>query len=292
MAEVEHVLEVRNVIGEGPVWHSQEQCLYWVNFIEQYQILRFFPQTRRMEVFETGVPVMALGIRKAGGFIAATGLGIASWETQRKTLEPLCDPLAGRTGCRFNDAATDSRGRFWVGTLNDTNPKGPDGELFCVQGDGSWQVMDKNITVANGIGWSPDRKIMYFTDSFRYSVYAYDYSADTGKITNRRTFVQTSPDAGVPDGLTVDSDGFVWSAFWGGWKVVRYNPEGNVDREYRLPVPNPTSCAFGGKRLDELYITSASLGLSNEEKDRHVQSGDLFCLRAGFTGMDEPRFAG
>lgn len=292
MAEVEHVLEVRNVIGEGPVWHSQEECLYWVNFIEQYQILRFFPQTRRMEVFETGVPVMALGIRKAGGFIAATGLGIASWETQRRTLEPLCDPLAGRTGCRFNDAATDSRGRFWVGTLNDTNPKGPDGELFCVQGDGSWQVMDKNITVANGIGWSPDRKIMYFTDSFRYSVYAYDYSADTGKITNRRTFVQTSPDAGVPDGLTVDSDGFVWSAFWGGWKVVRYNPEGNVDREYRLPVPNPTSCAFGGKRLDKLYITSASLGLSNEEKDRHVQSGDLFCLRAGFTGMDEPRFAG
>jgi sugar lactone lactonase YvrE len=292
MAEVEHVFEVRNVIGEGPVWHSQEECLYWVNFIEQYQILRFFPQTRRMEVFETGVPVMALGIRKAGGFIAATGQGIASWETQRKTLEPLCDPLAGRTGCRFNDAATDSRGRFWVGTLNDANPKGPDGELFCVQGDGSWQVMDKNITVANGIGWSPDRKIMYFTDSFRYSIYAYDYAADTGKITNRRTFVQTSPDAGVPDGLTVDSDGFVWSAFWGGWKVVRYNPEGNVDREYRLPVPNPTSCAFGGKRLDELYITSASLGLSTEEKERHVQSGDLFCLKAGITGMDEPRFAG
>jgi sugar lactone lactonase YvrE len=292
MAEVEHVFEVRNVIGEGPVWHSQEECLYWVNFIEQYQILRFFPQTRRMEVFETGVPVMALGIRKAGGFIAATGQGIASWETQRKTLEPLCDPLAGRTGCRFNDAATDSRGRFWVGTLNDANPKGPDGELFCVQGDGSWQVMDKNITVANGIGWSPDRKIMYLTDSFRYSIYAYDYAADTGKITNRRTFVQTSPDAGVPDGLTVDSDGFVWSAFWGGWKVVRYNPEGNVDREYRLPVPNPTSCAFGGKRLDELYITSASLGLSTEEKERHVQSGDLFCLKAGITGMDEPRFAG
>jgi sugar lactone lactonase YvrE len=179
-----------------------------------------------------------------------------------------------------------------VGTLNDANPKGPDGELFCVQGDGSWQVMDKNITVANGIGWSPDRKIMYLTDSFRYSIYAYDYAADTGKITNRRTFVQTSPDAGVPDGLTVDSDGFVWSAFWGGWKVVRYNPEGNVDREYRLPVPNPTSCAFGGKRLDELYITSASLGLSTEEKERHVQSGDLFCLKAGITGMDEPRFAG
>jgi sugar lactone lactonase YvrE len=291
MAEVEHILEVRNVIGEGPVWHSQEGFLYWVNFIEQYQVLRFSPQTRRLDVFETGMPVMALGIRKAGGFIAATAKGISTWDTERKTFEPLCDPLAGREGYRFNDAATDFMGRFWVGTLNDANPKGPDGELFCVQGDGSYRLMDKNITVANGIGWSPDRKVMYFTDSFRYSIYAYDYAAETGTISNRRTFVQTSPDAGIPDGLTVDSEGFVWSAYCGGWKVVRYNPEGKVDREYRLPVANPTSCAFGGKRLDELYITSAHLGLSKQQKEQYPQSGDLFCLRAGIPGMDEPRFA-
>jgi len=161
-----------------------------------------------------------------------------------------------------------------------------------VQGDGSYRLMDKNITVANGIGWSPDRRVMYFTDSFRYSIYAYDYAAETGTISNRNTFVQTSPDAGIPDGLTVDSEGFVWSAYCGGWKVVRYNPEGKVDREYRLPVANPTSCAFGGKRLDELYITSAHLGLSKQQKEQYPQSGDLFCLRAGIPGMDEPRFAG
>jgi sugar lactone lactonase YvrE len=292
MAEVEHVLEVRNVIGEGPVWHSQEGALYWVNFIGQFQILRLAPQTRRLDVFETGMPVMALGIRKAGGFIAATANGMAKWDTQRKTFEPFCDPLAGRPGIRFNDAATDSRGRFWVGTLNDANPKGPDGELYCLQGDDACRLMDKNITVANGIGWSPDRRTMYFTDSFRYAIYAYDYSAEAGTIANRRTFVQTSPDGGIPDGLTVDTEGFVWSACCGGWRVVRYTPEGKVDRECRLPVANPTSCAFGGKRLDELYITSASLGLSEEEKRQHPKSGDLFCLRAGITGMDEPRFAG
>jgi sugar lactone lactonase YvrE len=292
MAEVEHVLEVQNVIGEGPIWHSQEGFLYWVNFIEQCQILRFSPQVRRLDVFETGIPVMALGIREAGGFIAATGKGIATWDSQRKLFEPICDPLAGRTSVRFNDAATDNQGRFWVGTLNEANPKGADGELFCLHGDNSCPVMDKDITVANGIGWSPDRKTMYFTDSFRYSIYAYDYADQPGTIANRRTFVQTPPEAGIPDGLTVDSEGFVWSAFWGGWKVVRYNPEGKADREYRLPVPNPTSCAFGGNRLDELYITSATLGMSKEEKEQHVLSGDLFCLRAGITGMDEPRFAG
>ena len=292
MAEVEHVLEVRNVIGEGPVWHSQEGFLYWVNFIEQYQILRFSPQTRRLDVFEAGMPVMALGIRKAGGFIAATAKGIANWDTGRNLFDPFCDPLAGRAGIRFNDAATDSKGRFWVGTLNDNNPKGPDGELFCLQGDHSLRLMDKDITVSNGIGWSPDRKIMYFTDSFRYAIYAYDYSAESGTILNRRTFVQTPPDGGLPDGLTVDTEGFVWSAYCGGWRVVRYDPEGKVDREYRLPVANPTSCAFGGANLDELYITSAALGLSEEHKRQHPQSGDLFCLKAGVAGMDEPRFAG
>jgi sugar lactone lactonase YvrE len=263
-----------------------------VDFVEHHQILRFTPQTRRLDVFETGVPVMALGIRKAGGFVAATGKGLATWDTQRQAFEPVCDPLAGRNGFRFNDAATDIRGRLWVGTLNEANPKGPDGELFCLQADGSCAVMDKDITVANGMGWSPDRKTMYLTDTFRYSVYAYNYDAEAGTIANRRTFVQTSPDGGLPDGLTVDSEGFVWSAFWGGWKVVRYNPEGKVDREYRVPVPNPSSCAFGGKRLDELYITTASLGLGKEEQERHPQSGDLFCLKAGIVGMDEPYFAG
>ena len=292
MPEVEHVLEIRNVIGEGPVWHSQEGLLYWVNFIEQYQILRFSPQTRRLEVFETGIPVMALAIRKAGGFLAATAKGIAAWDTKHKTFEPFCDPLAGRAGHRFNDAATDLEGRFWVGTLNDANPKGPDGELFCVRGDGSYELVDRNITVANGIGWSPDRKIMYFTDSFRYAIYAYDFAAESGTISNRRTFVQTSPEGGIPDGLAVDTEGCVWSAYCGGWRVVRYRPDGRVDREYRLPVANPTSCAFGGERLDELYITSANLGLSEKDKAAHPLSGDLFCLKAGVAGMDEPRFAG
>ena len=292
MAEVEHVLEIHNVIGEGPIWHSGEGVLYWVNFIGDYQILRFSPQTRKLDVFATGMPVMALGIRTGGGFITATAKGMAMWDTERKEFGPLCNPLAGRTDFRFNDAATDSEGRFWVGTMNDANPKEPDGELFCFRKDGSYQVMDNNITVSNGIGWSPDQRIMYFTDSFRYSIYAYDYVAATGAISNRRTFVQTIPDGGLPDGLTVDREGGVWSAYCGGWRVVRYNPEGKVDREYRFPVANPTSCAFGGERLDELYVTSAHLGLSDQQKEQCPQSGDLFCIKPGVVGFDEPRFAG
>ena len=182
---------------------------------------------------------MALGIRKTGGFIAATAKGLAYWDTQHKKFETFSDPLAGRAGIRFNDAATDSRGRFWVGTLNEANPKGPDGELYCLQSNNSCQLMDKDITVANGIGWSPNQKIMYFIDSFRYCIYAYDYPAEAGTISNRRVFVQNTPEDGIPDGLTVDTEGFVWCAYCGGWKVVRYNPDGKVDREYRLARRQP-----------------------------------------------------
>jgi sugar lactone lactonase YvrE len=292
MNSVEHVLEIGNVIGEGPVWHSGEQSLYWVSFVEEHRIFRFEPQTGRHEIFETGIPVMALAIRQKGGMLAATSQGISTWDVKANTFETIMDPLHDRAGIRFNDAAVDSRGRFWVGTLNSTNEKAPDGELFCVGGDGSFRLMDSNITVANGMGWSPDHTIMYFTDSFRYCIYAYDFDLASGSIKNRRIFVQNPSDKGIPDGMTVDSEGYVWSAFWGGWRVVRYSPDGKIDREYRLPVPNATSCAFGGKNLDELYITTASLGLTAKEKEASPQSGDLFRLRAGIKGMDEPRFAG
>jgi hypothetical protein len=145
--------QTRPVIGLvklGRLADRRKAASTGVNFIEQFNILRFSPREGRLETFETGVPVMALGIRKSGRFIAATGKRIATWDTARKVFEPLCDPLDSRPGWRFNDAATDAHGRFWAGTLNDANPKGPDGELYCIQGDGSWQVMDKNITVANG----------------------------------------------------------------------------------------------------------------------------------------------
>ncbi len=286
MNSLEHILEIQNVIGEGPTWHSGEQSLYWVSFVEEHRIFRFTPETGHHQVFETGMPVMALGVRRKGGILAATAHGLAEWDAAANIFATIIDPLHDRPGFRFNDAAMDSRGRFWVGTMNDNNPKGPDGQLYCFAPDGSFRLMDSGLTVPNGIGWSPDQKTMYFTDSFRYCIYAYDFDLDAGSIQNRRIFMQSASDAGIPDGMTVDSEGFVWSAFWGGWKVVRYNPDGAVDHEYRMPVPNPTSCAFGGKNLDELYITSATLGLSAKEKEASPQSGDLFRLRAGIKGMD------
>jgi sugar lactone lactonase YvrE len=292
MDSVEHVLAIHNVIGEGPVWSQSEGALYWVDFIENNHIWRYFPTTDKSEVFETGEPVTAVGFRSQGGLIAATMKGIAFWDADNLKLDYVTTPTQDRSHIRFNDASVDRQGRLWVGTVNDQDPKAADGELFRFDPDGSVRVMDSGFTVSNGIGWSPDNSVMYFVDTFRYQIYAYDFDAQSGGIANRRTFADFSAGEELPDGLTVDSEGGVWVAFWGGWKVIRFDPSGAKDREIKMPVQNPTSCAFGGEHLDELYITSAHLGLSAEEKQKQPMAGDLFRVRVGIRGIAEPVFGG
>jgi sugar lactone lactonase YvrE len=152
--------------------------------------------------------------------------------------------------------------------------------------------METGVTVANGIGWSPDNKTMYFTDSAPKIIYAYDFDPSTGAIENRRNFMHTPDEPGVPDGLAVDSEGFIWSARWDGWKITRYDLEGKVEREIPVPVGRPTSCAFGGPGLKNLYITSARVGLSETELREQPLAGDLFVLETDVKGMIEPKFLG
>ncbi|MBS1852347.1 MAG: SMP-30/gluconolactonase/LRE family protein [Acidobacteria bacterium] len=292
MATPEHVGTIGNVIGEGPLWNSENQTLYWVDFIEHQRIYQFTPSTGKVSFQETPFSVMALGLRKKGGFITATRQGLCNWEPASNRFDPLVNPIAEKPGIRLNDAAVDPQGRYWVGSMHDTDANQPVGELFRYDPDGKIHTMDKEITVSNGLGWSPDLKFMYFTDSLRYCIYRYEYEAATGSIRNRKVFIQTETTGGVPDGMTVDSEGHIWSAFWGGWRVVRYTPEGKVDQEYKFPVPNPTACKFGGKSLDELYVTTATLGLTADEKKASPQSGDLFRLKTGIKGTEEPRFLG
>lgn len=288
MSEVEHVLEVKNVIGEGPVWNHAEGALYWVDFIENQQILRYYPDSGKHEQFDTKDPVTAVAFRSSGGLIVSTTTGIAYWNSASKELEYVSTPL--KPHIRFNDAAVDRRGRFWVGTVNTEDGTKPDGELYRFDPDGSIQSIDSGFTVSNGIGWSPDGHKMYFADTFNFQIYVYDFDPESGGISNRRTFVDFRDKKDLPDGLTVDRAGGVWVAFWGGWKVVRFDPLGRVDEEIRMPVANPTSCAFGGAYLDELYITSARLGLSDDELAEQPLAGDLFRVRPGVQGIIEPSF--
>ena len=183
----------------------------------------------------------------------------------------------------------DRRGRFWAGTMT---VEGATSALYRLDADASVHKMESGITIANGLGWSPDNKIMYFTDTMIHTIYAYDFDLESGSIANRRVFAHDPDLPGLPDGLCVDSEGCVWSARILDWRIVRYDPDGRVEREIRLPVKNPTSCAFGGENLDELYVTTAAIGLTDEEARQQPLAGDLFRIHTGIVGQVEPSFAG
>jgi len=197
-------------------------------------------------------------------------------------------PESGRKNARFNDGKVDPGGRFWVGTLGDDDQSC----LYRLDPDGELHTMETGIQISNGLGWSPDRKTMYYTDSPLRVIYAYDYDLGSGSITNRRDFVSVPIDEGFPDGLAVDSDGFIWSAHWDGWRISRYDPEGNIERVVYLPVQRPTSCTFGGPDLDQLFITSAWTGLSETERREQPLAGDLFLVCGDVKGQKENMFLG
>jgi sugar lactone lactonase YvrE len=293
MNDLEHLLAVQNELGEGPVWDAEDQVLYWVDIYGQ-AFYRFSPATGDLRKIEVGVQVGALAPRISGGLVMATRRGFALWDEQSAALAFLADPEADHPETRFNDGAVDPAGRFWAGTMLEGSEewdKAP-GNLYRLDPDHSVTRMDTGFAISNGIGWSPDWKTMYFTDSPRQVIYAYDYDLLTGAIENRRPFIQTPGELSVPDGLTVDSEGCIWSARWGGWRVIRYDPQGKQEREISLPVQYPTSCTFGGAALDELYITSAATALSASKRVEQPFAGDVFRIKPGIKGLERPRFLG
>jgi sugar lactone lactonase YvrE len=215
-----------------------------------------------------------------------------TFDDATKRLSLLCHPEADRPGNRYNDGKCDRMGRLWVGSL-DMGTAANRGNLFRVDPDGNWKKMDTGFTVANGLGWSPDNKRMYFTDSTRRTIYVYDFDLLSGNIANRRNFITLRANEGTPDGLTVDEEGCLWVAVWDAWRVSRYSPQGEELLRIRMPVPRPTSCCFGGPDLDTLYVTSASVRLNEDALRAAPLSGSLFAIKIpGVRGLPETTFAG
>ena len=179
-----------------------------------------------------------------------------------------------------------------VGSFNAADHDAPDGSLYRLDTDRSLHKIDENIALSNGIAISPDGKTVYASEMSAYRINAYDYDAATGTLANRRVFVTLPEDGSKPDGLTVDSQGFVWAAIWGGWCVARYDPVGNLEREVRLPVELVTSLGFGGKNMHELFITTAWYNLSDSQRQGQPLAGDLFRLQTDIAGIAEPLFKG
>jgi sugar lactone lactonase YvrE len=287
METVEVLTNPQLDLGEGPLWDVRTQMLYWVELLAGH-IYRYDPATSSTTHWTIGLPVGCLALREAGGFVLGTRDGFAFWDEQTTQLEFIGDPEADRPESRFNDGKVDRQGRFWAGTTG----RGATSGLYRLDPNWKFEQLESGLTISNGLGWSPDNMIMYLTDSPTQTIFAYDFDAANGTLQRRRVFVHTAPEPGVPDGLTVDSEGYIWSARWGGSKVSRYAPDGSLDREIALPVEYPTSCMFGGANLATLFITSARKPLRPEHQAVNPLAGAVFQIELSVPGLPEHRFAG
>lgn len=281
--------QANDTLGEGPVWVPEEQVLYWVDIMRP-ALQRWHPASGTYQNWEMPSDIGCFALRAQGGAVVALRTGFAFLDFTNGRITPIADPEAKIPSTRFNDGKCDRQGRFWAGTMDEETPN-TRGALYRMDSDRSYQRMKPGIGISNGLGWSPDNRIMYYTDSIRRTIWAYDFDAQNGTISNERVFAQT-PEAYVPDGLTVDAEGYVWSAKWDGWKIVRYAPDGHVDLEVKLPVQRPTSCSFGGPELNQLFITSASVDFSEAELQDQPYAGSIFMVETHTQGVPEPRFAG
>jgi sugar lactone lactonase YvrE len=286
----EQLVASQNEVGETPMWIPEEKALYWIDS-EGPRVYRW-DQSGERRTYDPGFPITALLRRAAGGWVAAAKDGLYTWNHDTGESRFLCNPMEGQPDLRFNDAIIDRQGRLLAGTMNQRDLEAPDGALYRIDPDGSSQELDTGLAVANGIGLSPDGETVYVTDMFHGRILAYDYDTKAGKVDNRRIFATVPGDQGLPDGLIVDAEGFVWSAHWAGWRVTRYTPGGEIERQISLPTANVTCMAFGGEDLNELFITTAWFMLSEEDRNAQPMAGDLFRIVTDVKGLVEPAFAG
>ncbi len=259
---------------------------------------RFIPATGQHDKLPMPEMISAMAKRRDGSLLVASQGGINFLDFREGKLHRQMSPEADMPRNRSNDGAPDARGRFWMGTM--MNNLGPNGEaleisragaVWRIDPDLSYEKAISDLTITNGIAWSPDTKTMYVADSAAQAIYAFDFDIDAGKATGRRDF-STIKDLGYPDGAAVDSEGFLWSARWEGQCVARLAPDGTVDRIVPIPAPRVTSCAFGGKDLKTFYVTTARYEATAEEEKLYPQLGGIFAFEAPVPGLKRPQFAG
>lgn len=286
-AAAECVADVRAQLGEGPVWVAAEQALYWTD-IRSLRLFRW-SEADGLRTIATSRHVCSLLPRASGGFVGGSHEGFIALDRDF-AISLLHDPEPHLPGNRFNDAKIDRAGRLWAGTM-DHAEREPTGSLYRLGTDLACERIDGGYRVTNGPAFSRDGRIMYHTDSALQTVYAFDLAAD-GSVGERRVHLTFGEGEGYPDGMTVDAEDCLWIAFWDGWCVRRFSPAGERLAQLPVPVQRPTSVAFGGAALDELFVTSAARGLSETDFERQPQAGGLFRLRPGVTGIAERPFAG
>jgi len=265
------------VLTEGPRWHAERGELLWVDILGR-TLHRGRPgldgSLESVDTITLDRHVGAVAPAAGGGYVLAAGTGFL-YVDDAGAVHELAQPAAGRSDVRMNDGACDAQGRFWAGTMAYDESPGA-GTLYRLELDGSCTTVLSGLTISNGIGWSPDGATMFLADSGTSRVDAFDFDASSGDISRRRTIVAIQEPGVAPDGLTVDEDGGIWVALWGGGAVRRYRPDGTLLTVVPLPVDRPTSCVFGGPDRSTLFVTTARQGLDDEALSRQPHAGRVF----------------
>jgi len=281
---MELLYDIKATLGEGPVWDARTRTLYWIDILNK----RIYANG---DVFlESDETIGCLSLRKDGGLIFTKRASIWTCESDSSNLTLVHALIDEPANNRFNDGKCDPRGRFLAGTM-EMAENAPNGSLYSFDGKSVTKLLG-DVTISNGLAWSPDYKTLYYIDTPSHEVNAFDYDLNNGTIGNMRVVIQLSDSLGHPDGMTSDTQGNLWIAMWGGAQVTKWNPgTGQLLEQIPVPAKNVSSCVFGGENRNELYITSARVGLEEEALKQYPLTGGVFRLETNVEGMPMFEFA-
>jgi sugar lactone lactonase YvrE len=289
---VELLIDTQVALGEGPIWDERRQLLYWVDILGG-KLFAYDPAGHENRAYDIGQYVgTVVPAESDDKVLLAVYEGFAVYDLQERELRLLSNPEAHLPQNRFNDGKCDPNGRFWAGTMA-MHDQRDQGSLYCMDRDFSVRKVLGGIGISNGLAWSLDGRVMYFIDSTAATITAFDFAPETGALSNERLIVEVPGEMGTPDGMTIDEEGLLWVAHWGGGRVCRWDPQnGRLLAQIDLPVSQVTACTFGGPQLDTLYITSARSGLKEAQLRQEPQAGSIFAVKPGPRGLPALRFAG
>ncbi|MEO8008782.1 MAG: SMP-30/gluconolactonase/LRE family protein [Betaproteobacteria bacterium] len=278
------------LLGEGPMWSARDNAVYWVDIKGQFlhrlslvdESKKSWPMPERIGwvVERSDQP----------GFVAGFKSGFVFLTLDPVSIKPIGNPDGTLPGNRLNDAKADRQGRIWAGSMDDEEVAAS-GSLYRLDADLRWESLDSGYRITNGPAFNADGRRVFHTDSALRRIYVFDLN-DDGAISNKRVFLRFEAGQGYPDGMTIDAQDHLWVAHWGGSRVSRFRPDGSFDRAIKLPASQITSCVFAGDKLDRLFVTSAAIGLSKEQRAAEPLAGSLFEVDPGCSGLPTRQFAG
>jgi len=283
-------VSVKNKLGEGVIYRHQTNSVWWTD-IKSNQVYRYCLSTEKLKSWSTPYSVCSFGFTENEmTLITAFDRGIAIYNLESKAIHWLAQPELNFPGNRFNDGKMDRQGRFWAGSMVESkqlNPKDTLGALYCLETNGQCHQILNDIHISNGLCWSPDNQFVYHADSPKRQINRYSFNINTGRFSNKSIFAHTEENC-FPDGSTIDANGNLWNAQWGGSQVLQYSPNGTINQRITLPVSQPTCVALGGENDDLLFVTSARDELSLAQQSKQPLAGDLLIYSISANTIPEP----